>query len=349
MRAHTVLLALCAACAGTPDGGRPDRVVDLTPDDSAPDDSGGGDSGPDDSGTLEVDTAPQPTVDTYPEAEVVTPSNLCHPFDPVEVVGWTRTYEVTIAGGEVVSPKGSVVELHTAKGAQPVPDLSKPILDALGLPNTGWSHDVTVQTNGSASGVIARHWQACGGGTLDPHAPFRLVTQLQAVGGSRKVNLIAGERFAHLGPPEAPYQGSVGAWGGRRAELANWWNAFCGRDQRANRTLDEVTYPAGLETITVAGLGEVEAWHVTVMTRSVLSERTDFACLFGDLFGDVFGEIFGTSAEAIGPDIARRTQVDRWYVEGVGLVRESTLDLQEVPTEVRRIELTDCTVLPGCP
>lgn len=326
------LLLLWMACDPSA-GGRPDRV---------------GKAGTDETGGTFPDP---PTTDTYPEARDTgsgePPTSTCHPYDPVRIDAWTRTYEVTTSDGEAVSPPGSLVEVHTGLGTQPVPDLVRPIAEALALPTEAQAYETTTLKDGTSTGVVVRVWRACGAAPDAPDSPYVVTSQLQAVGSARKVNLIAGAPYAYLGPADAATSPELGAWGGRRAELANWWSAFCGRDARADRAVDAVGFDEGFEDLTIPALGTVRAWHVVELSQSQVSDVAT-TCLFPELFGSIFDEAFGATNTSV-PDVRRRVRADRWYVADVGLVKEVVTELQAGPTDVRAMELTACTGLPGCP
>ena len=70
---------------------------------------------------------------------------------------------------------------------------------------------------------------------------------------------------------------------------------------------------------------------------------------FCDIFGQAFNEILGSSGYDPTSGVFKKLKIDRWYVRGIGLVREEVVDADNANTVFSVKTLISCSGLPDCP
>lgn len=278
-----------------------------------------------------LDTSQTPIEPDPTDTDVAVVALPCHAWDPLDVSGGSRTYRLT--AGDTVS-----TETHTLGAAINVPR----------LPDNSYGVKV-VNDADPATDVLTIN------GCRDGDEPGAVETAFDGtVSGLDMVGLTeAGLKY--LPPPEAldnrrrPSWSSAVLW----ALDVDVSVPTCPNPLLLKRTTSAEYAVVGRETLTVPGLGEVEAAHIEV----VQAERVDTR-------GNPSATCERTLEEfdVIGPATRTNVRAHRWYVRGVGLVLGlvvdpadndcKTITAGEVPegcTPVLERRMTACSGLAGCP
>ncbi len=267
----------------------------------------------------------------------------CHPFDPVSYTGWERKYRVTFPGS-------AGTETHTPQGLTPVPAV---------LSNPKWPQGYQTKqvVTGSASNNYTQNmWTTC-----DPAGLDKGIYEIGYTIGSGNQTLKANARDAQMYLPEERkfFAGFDPAWQVTKKRFTIKVPAVniqtCPQTATGFREVTATYVGLGFEPLAVQGLGTVDAYKVNVIldqTQQVTGRDGAFQCqIAGTFFGaflapfqDLFG-VFGYDAESGGFVTA---SIDRWYVRGVGLVKEDAVDYLTTAPLYNKV-LTRCSGLPECP
>lgn len=334
-----VLLLLLAGCGGK--GSLPTGDVPIRggPGGGAADGSGGSDGGTDGGSGDGADTdgggssADSGGADTA--ADTGTPDPLgCHPYDPVSYTDWSRTYTLTI-GGETGT------EVHADRGVLPLPASLASIATVRGLPSEGTAYEAKV------SGIVGQQkvtttWATCASPTDRRAVEWAFETTV----GTDALRGIADAPVPYLPTPADALATPPPSWTFDTTYRLRWPSALCGV-QSGSRTHETQVASRGVEPISVAALGTVDAFTtVTLLDQSqTTSGVTNPFC---DIFDEAFGTLFGGAG--FDPDGSYdKLKIERWYVRGVGLVRERVSQATPPGAELSTRTLTSCSGLPGCP
>lgn len=278
-----------------------------------------------------------------------TPLN-CHPFDPVSYSGWTRKYRINFPGT-------SGWENHAGTGYSPLPQQvtnnfpsAVPVVDGYGY---------TVNISGAGSNNLqSEYWTVCDYGGAQ--GAYDIGYSISADGST----LRAGAKDPHKYlPKEIDMYAQV--------LLPNWTHEGkykmkvpvpniipnCASTATATRDVTATYASFGFETLNIAALGgNVDAYRLNVVLEqsiSVASDPNPICNIFGSTFGAVFAELFGSLFGNVDSDTGEfaKASFDRWYVRGVGLVKEEAYDISipSQPVSLYDKELTQCGGLPSCP
>ncbi len=256
-----------------------------------------------------------PTGDTFdlPD-EVVIPPIDCHLFHPVEWSDWTRTYDVTI--DEV-----SGTEVHAPQGYEATPSGA-----AVG---EAWKVTEEITGAGSSNGTVTR-WMRCDLGETGLYE-----VAWRRAGGGATVTAVADDPKPVL--PDASHMDATPPAVADHLSENNRFSVSKGiYTLTLRQNVDSVLYH-GIEEVTVPA-GTFDAFHMT----SIYTEWTANA-QSGDPILALLQQLLGASVSTT----AEEKQVDAWYVEGLGMIKEKVL-LSTGETVSTR-ELRSCSGLPWCP
>ncbi|MCB9665399.1 MAG: hypothetical protein H6732_14905 [Alphaproteobacteria bacterium] len=302
-------------------------------------DTDGGDSGEDsgDSG---------PVVDTFnPGGDSgVDPGNLdplgCHPFDPTDLSygAWSRTYQVKFNNGAVTGK-----EVHLPKGVVGLPVAAlETFATNNNMPTEATAYEMKV-TDAPGFNQTNTWWRTCEGQGSGKGVEFGFVQQNPQVTlngwGKTKMQYLPleSEILSSRQPSwnvdstyKVKYPGGVG----------------CGL-KTANRSIKAQYAASGFERITTQATGPIDAWHVTAFLEQTQVDEGSFNPLC--LFASVFLEAFGVGTIDPNTGAFKKQKIDRWYVRGLGLVKEKVIDADDANSTFSEKTLTKCSGLPGCP
>lgn len=330
-RRFVIAWALVAGCV-TPPLILP---TDATSDDTGDVTADSGDSS--DPGTVDTqDTSFQDTADEFQDTADLNLTPIdCHPFDPMSYDGWQRRYNITFGGG------GRGVETHTPDG---VTALETAV--AVGPITTGFVTKQQVANAGSNNQTTKQFHVCAGRGSNEAH---EIGYHQTASGQTLKAGAFVtqkylpdeSEMFLAAFPPAWSYDDSYRL----QVPFVSIF-PFCPNKAQVRRDVEAQYVGQGFERIPVAGVGATDAYHITVLLdqTQTLPNVNPVCGLFNEAFAPLFG-IFGFNSDD-GSFIT--AQIDRWYVRGVGLVKEDATDYT-TGANLYSKELTSCSGLPECP
>jgi hypothetical protein len=259
----------------------------------------------------------------------------CHPFQPIEGVGWRLVFDAqygTARNGR---------EVWEGQGLVTLPAW----LDVNGFTDAyAWS---TVITNAGAADSENVYYGRC---DLDGVGLFDLGWEraIQAgLLGRTTITLRADARQERkVLPGESELLGGYPFWQqNMRYDLTQTGGTIGGAS--AAELVNNATYTsAGVEAITTPAGTFTDAQHIIVVYTE---EKQDsgggglmdlFFAPFEALFQAILGFSEGTASVT--------AQSDRWYVRGIGLVKEVTFDTNTGDT-ISSKSLRSCSGLPDCP
>lgn len=305
---------------------------------------------------------PDETEDTDDEPvdtdDPVAPLN-CHPYDPMSYTGWERRYWVkfpNMASCSASSMGSCGLEVHTPEGNTPFP-LERPNWTV----NTGYQVKQQVSRSGN-NDYTQNTWTVCDPSGVSPRGAYEYGYRFFANGNTLKAVIANQSKPQRYLAEEGQLTGALPpTWEQNdlkytlQVPAANIIRG-CPQTATTTRTLDVTYVVFGEETIDIPVLGgQVEAVRVNVQLEQRQGEITrdgGFQCLIGGLYADVFSQAFGQAFGSLfGFDASTGTfvtaSIDRWYVRGVGLVRETAVDFVTRELLYEK-ELRACSNLPGC-
>jgi hypothetical protein len=334
MRGSLLLMLGCWGCTvpayPDPVGGDTDTAVvteetDLPPEEESDvdtDPGGDGDTGWIDDSDLDTDVFGGGTG---------TPIG-CHPYDPVEAsAGWERRYQVTYG-------RDAGNERHEGAGLETLPAWMA------GTYTEAYGYEVAITNAGDANST-GHYYVKC---DVDGPGAFDIgwVKSFQGgLLGRTTISLRAKARQARKYlASEAELLGSPYWDEDFRYELTQVGGTLGGSS--TGELKHEGAYVTfGFETVTVPMGTFQSALHVnTLYTETKLSSGGGLLDAFFSIFDQMFGALFGFDEG--GASVT--AQADRWYVRGIGLVKEETIDFTDGSLIVRK-ELRECSGLPDCP
>lgn len=254
----------------------------------------------------------------------------CHPYDPIESAGWVRRYQATFG-------RNNGNERHDGMGLETLPNwASGTYAEAYGY---------TVKVTGAGNADNDGHvWFRC---DVQGDAQYELawLKQIQTgILGRTTVQLRAKARQARKVLPSEVEMSGRPSWSGvTRYDLTQVGGVIGGQAQ-AELKHDGTYVSFGFESVTVP-LGSFQnAYHINVLYAEEKIENGGLFEAFFGIFDDLFGALFGFDQGSA----TINAQADRWYVRGIGLVKEETIDSNDGSLIVRK-ELRSCSGLPGCP
>ncbi|HMV66946.1 MAG TPA: hypothetical protein PKA64_08860 [Myxococcota bacterium] len=309
------------------------------------DDTDTGGTDPDSDVPVESDTPDTPppsgddtgwasTGDDTDDAPPVTLVGGCHPYDPVDATpGWVRRYNVTYGRDQ-----GS--EVHTGYGLDVVPaGWAGPVAQ-------GFAYDVSITSAGDANSE-GRYWTVCDhDGTAGAYDIAWTKEIAAGLLGQQTVTLrAAAKQPRRYLPGEAEILGGFANWQETmRYQLTQVGGTVIPGGGSADLKHDGQYVAFGFESVTVPYRTFPHAWHLSIIYTE---EKVDSGGVFEQLFG-VFDSLFGALLGFSGGQSVVQAQSDRWYVLGIGLVKEETIDSVSGQLIVRK-ELKTCSGLPECP
>lgn len=256
----------------------------------------------------------------------------CHPYDPVvTAAGWVRRYDVTYG-----RDRGN--ETHTGRGLLTLPTW------AAGTQTDAFAYDVSVTQAGSANNT-GRVYQRC---DLSGPGAFELAweRQIQAgLLGRTTITLRAKARTPRkFLPSEAEMAGAPNWAGVTRYDLTQVGGTIGGSAQ-AQLNHDGTYVSFGFEPVTTAAGTFQQAFHINVQyTETKTGSGGGFLDAFFSIFESLFAAMFGFTDGSS----TVTAQSDRWYVRGIGLVKEETINFNDGSNIVTK-SLKGCSGLPSCP
>lgn len=267
----------------------------------------------------------EPTFDT----DIGVPLG-CHPYDPVSsATGWTRRYRYQLRG----SPNG--VEVQTGLGY-----VTKPNWAGGG---EAWGYEVRVTNAGSANGT-GTYWHDCSGTMPDDglyeqgwiRSTPSLAGQISLRADARSPRRILPPENRLTSLPSYPNETT-------RYDLTQVGTPFPSAAAQLVRRSTLVVWPQ--ESVTVpAGTFASAVKVIETYTEEKQASGGIMDAFFG-IFDSMFGALFGYSSGATSID----AEATRWYVRGIGLVKEEVIDVAGGGTTISVKELRNCSGLPGCP
>lgn len=274
------------------------------------------------------------TGDDTDDGPGVTLVGGCHPYDPVDATpGWVRRYNATYG-------RASGVEVHTGYGIDVVPaGWAGPVAQ-------GFAYDVEITGAGDANSV-GRYWSVCDHDATPGAYDIAWTKEIPSgLLGQQVVTLrAAAKQPRRYLPGEADILGGFANWQeGMRYELTQVGGTIIPGGGSADLKHDGDYVAFGFESVTVPYGTFPHAWHLSIIYTE---EKLDAGGVFDQLFG-VFDSLFGALLGFSGGATVVQAQSDRWYVLGIGLVKEETIDSVSGALIVRK-ELRNCSGLPECP
>lgn len=322
MRWREVVLfaALTAGCESSlfdQTGGPKFTDEDVVDDTDAPDTDVGTDVDPDTDVDTDVDTDTDTDTDAGPQG------GLCHPYDPVDISGWERTYRVVYNGG-------TGQEIQKGKGAIQVGGVGtvykvNTVLDA---GDDKWDGDLFYRCDVTDDGAYYVRSEK----TVQTKNVLIIIpiTQTQLV-----VEEIEN-------PPR--YLPGANAVGG----IGSWNNAYTTTLSMPQQGGQDVKYDSeelyvefGSASITVDAGTFDNAYYVTNTYVQTPEESGGILSFFG--FTDIFAQLLG---------LPTNDKVEAWseyyYVEGLGLVYQITTDVntQDVLMERELVSFSGLQPIP---
>ncbi len=340
----TLLAVPAAGCLvpalETPAGDSADSAVADTPADS-----GEVTDTPADTPTQDTDTTPVDETgwadDTDPSGGssgggggTTLPPLGCHPFFPVDASGWTLKYDV------VFQQANNGTETWQGQGLQPLPAW---MTSSAGTDAFAWSVVVTGAGDANYEGMqYARCDVGGAAGIYELGWSKAIMTGLL---GRTRIDLRADARNERkMLDSEASMLSGFPQWTqNMRFDLTQQGGTLPGGGQ-AELVHDVNVIGFGPETVTVPAGTFTDAVRVNFIYTEEKVDQFSVQGLFFSLFEPLFAQLFGFGSGT--SSVAASSQ--RWYVRGVGLVKEETVDFNSGAPIVTR-ELKTCTNLPGCP
>lgn len=282
----------------------------------------------------------------------------CHPFDPVSYSGWQRKYRVSFPGlgCNLATGRNCGVETHVPEGLLDLP------MKIGGQTLQGFKVKQTVAQAGN-NNYTQSVWSKC-----DPTGLERGIYEYgyNYTVGSETLKAVlkqANNPHRYL-PDEAKfYAGFDPSWQVTdlrytiQVPARNPITQQLGCPQTATgfRKVTATYVGLGFESLTVADVGVTDAYKLNVILeqeQQITGRDGGFQCqLIGDLYGPLF-DAFGAAFGFLGFDASTggfvTASIDRWYVRGVGLVKEVGVDYLS-RADLYSKELSSCSGLPDCP
>lgn len=284
------------------------------------DPGGGGDSGPGPGG-------PDPLA--------------CHPFDPTDLTygAWSRQYAVTFNNGAV-----SGKEVHTPQGVQPIPAMLATIAANNNMPTEGTAIQVKV-TDAPGNNQTNTLWRTCEGSGSGKGVELGFIQS----SGRITFNGWGKKKIQYLPLESEILSSRQPSWTVDSAYRVKYTvSQTCGQ-KTATRTVKATNAASGMERITTQATGPVDAWHVTTFLEQTQVEDASFPnplCIISQAFLEDF---FGVGTFDPSTGAFKKQKIDRWYVRGLGLVKEKVVDADAQNAIFSEKTLTKCSGLPGCP
>jgi hypothetical protein len=295
----------------------------------------------------DVESDPPDTFDTslVPHDTDTTgmPSNLqdldCHPWDPMSYDGWMRKYRYKGPGG------GFGTETHRAAGWADLPDIQ-----AVVTAGNSWTVELTGM--GASQNYTATYWSTCTGrsGNGEAHS---VAYEITSGGKTLTAGAVDGEEYlpeevefwAQFAPSwilDTKYKLKVPV--GRNPTVPS-----CPTTANGWRTVKATYTGLGFEQGDFGPLHNVDAYKINVVLDQTQVVNKSFCQQFNifALFTQAFAQAFGGVAQSEDGGFVTAS-IDRWYVRGVGLVKEVAVDYT-THAELYSKTLTDCSGLPECP
>lgn len=307
-----------------------DSDTDVVVDTDVPEDTPDTPAPPEDSAWWLTDDSDEPadTVDTTPPLTGLG----CHPFDPVDSApGWVRRYSATFG-------RDRGMEIQTGIGQDTIP------AGWAGPTATGWAYDTEVVNAGDAN-YEGRSWYVCDhGAQLGAFDIGWTKTVMGGLLGRTPITVRAAARQPRRYlPGDADMIGGFPNWSeNMRYDLTQDGGTIVPGGSQAELHHDGTYVGFGLESVTVPA-GTFDAVHLVV---SYTEEKASAGGLMDAFFG-VFDALFASVFGFANGETSVTVESHRWYVRGIGLVKESTVDI--AGAAISEHELTRCSGLPGCP
>ena len=257
----------------------------------------------------------------------------CHPFDSVEsAAGWVRRYDVRFGND-------AGTEVQTGVGWDVVP------AGWAGSVDEGWAYDIVVTGTRDAN-YEGRVWTVCDHGGVPGAYEIAWSKAIQGgLLGQTTITLRAAARSPRQYlTDEADMIGGFPQWTeGMRYDLTQIGGTILPGGNSAELRHDGTYVGFGLESVTVPAGTFPEAVHMVVSYTDEKVSAGGFLDQFFGIFDALFGSLFGFSNGATTVTV----ESHRWYVRGIGLVKESTTDVTGAPISTH--ELARCSGLPACP
>lgn len=252
---------------------------------------------------------------------VVTPPAVtgpCHMWDPFVDAGWWRRYQVSYNGN-------TGTERHDGIGAEASPS---------GLA----AYAVDVVVNAGASSTSGRDYFGCDYGDAGAYTLGWIRQQNQFPFGLQTLIIVPDTPRKHL--PSVSAMSAVPTWS-FDIDATMWINTTQGSQAMVGTVI-----AFGEESVTVPK-GTYDAYKFVIEyteTRNTSTGGGLFQQIFGALFQQLFSDLFGAQNES--GEVHGQSEL--WYVEGIGLVKQVTIDADTGTVLVTK-EMDRCENLPSCP